>query len=167
MKSRLSSILLAALVMAGSSVMVSQHRVDAETEFSAETITLEAAARGIEAALAKSEELGVTMNITVLDVGANLKAFVRMDDAMLGSLDISMKKAKTAVLFNGPSSGLGAISQPGGVVYGIEESNGGLVTFGGGFPLHNADGKLIGSIGVSGSSVANDEIVAKAGVDAL
>ena len=105
MKSRLSSILLAALVLAGSSVMVSQHRVDAETEFSAETITLEAAARVIEAALAKSEELGVTMNITVLDVGANLKAFVRMDDAMLGSLDITMKKAKTAVLLNSPSSG--------------------------------------------------------------
>ena len=78
-----------------------------------------------------------------------------------------MKKAKTSVMFNAPSGALGTMTQPGGSLYGLERSNGGLITFAGGLPLHNASGRLIGSIGVSGSSVENDEIVAKAGADGL
>ncbi|MFP6616261.1 MAG: heme-binding protein [Candidatus Hydrogenedentota bacterium] len=130
-------------------------------------MTLDAAQRIIAAALKKSAEMDVKMNVTVVDVGGNLKAFVRMDDAYLGSADISMKKAKTAVMFGFPSGVLGTMSQPGGELYGVERSNGGLITFAGGLPLHNASGKLIGAIGVSGSSVANDEAVAEAGAAAL
>jgi uncharacterized protein GlcG (DUF336 family) len=139
----------------------------AKTEFSGSTISLEAANRVIDAAIKKSDDLNVLMNITVLDAGGNLKAFARMDGALLGSIDISARKAKTSVLFNAPSGVIGTLAQPGGDLYGIERSNGGLITFGGGFPLHNAKGELIGSIGVSGSSVANDELVSQAGVDAL
>ena len=57
-------------------------------------ITLKQAQQAIEAALGKSKELGVKMNIAVMDSGANLVAFVKMDDAWLGSIDIAQKKAK-------------------------------------------------------------------------
>jgi uncharacterized protein GlcG (DUF336 family) len=88
-----------------------------------------------------------------------------MDNAYLASIDISMKKARTSVLFNGiPSDALYNQSQPGAGLYGIEETNGGLVVFGGGLPLYK-DGFLLGAIGVSGGTVAQDIEVAQAGVD--
>lgn len=90
-----------------------------------------------------------------------------MDNAFLGSIDISMKKAKTAVLFNGLSSGdLYAAVQPGAPLYGVENTNGGLVVFGGGFPIVK-DGKIIGGVGVSGGSVEQDVKVATAGLGGL
>lgn len=130
-------------------------------------VDLASATRVIDAAVKKAKEIDTKMNITVLDAGGNLKAFVRMDDALLGSIDISMKKARTSRLFNAPSGALGQLSKPGGDLFGIEVSNGGLITFAGGIPLTNADGVVIGAIGVSGSSVQNDEIVAMAGAAAL
>lgn len=90
-----------------------------------------------------------------------------MDNAYPGSIDISIKKARTSVLFNGvPSAGLYNQSQPGQALYGIEETNGGLVIFGGGLPLVK-DNYLLGAIGVSGGTVAQDVEVAQAGVDWL
>ena len=86
-----------------------------------------------------------------------------MDGAWLGSVDISIKKAKTATYFDMPSSEIGKLSQPGGPLYNIEHSNGGLITFPGGLPIHDTDGVLIGGIGVSGSTVENDFQVAEAG----
>lgn len=142
-------------------------RVTAETEYAEDTITLETANRMIEAAIEKSQELDLSMNIAILDSGGHLKAFARMDGALLGSIDIAQRKAKTSVLFRAPSGVIGSMSQPGGDLYGIERSNDGLITFGGGYPLFNADGEIIGAIGVSGSSVANDEAVAQAGAAAL
>ena len=67
----------------------------------------------IKGALAKAKEQGVPMNIAVVDAGGNLKAFTRMDGAFLGSIDISIGKARTARLFNMPTSALGAASQAG------------------------------------------------------
>jgi uncharacterized protein GlcG (DUF336 family) len=107
------------------------------------------------------------MNIAVVDAGANLKAFVRMDGAFLGSVDISIKKAKTARYFNMPTGKLGELSQPGKPLYNIEFSNGGLITFPGGLPLKDKAGNIIGAIGVSGSSVENDHEVATAGAAVL
>ena len=126
-------------------------------------ITLQQAHAAIEAALIKAVELNVAMNIAVVDAGANLKAFVRMDDAWLGSIDIAIKKARTARFFNMPTGDIGALSQPGGALYNIEHSNGGLITFPGGVPLTNANEAVIGAIGVSGSTVENDHAVASAG----
>ena len=85
-------------------------------------------------------------------------AFLRMDNAYLGSVDISIKKAKTVTLFNGlfPSYGLYTRSKPHGDLYGIEETNNGLVTFGGGQPIFDADGYWIGAVGVSGGTVQQD-----------
>lgn len=107
------------------------------------------------------------MNIAIVDAGANLVAFARMDDAWLGSLDISIKKAKTARFFDMPTGDLGKASQPGGSLYNIEVSNGGLITFPGGLPIKDASGKVIGAIGVSGDSVENDHAVAEAGLNAV
>ena len=92
-------------------------------------ITLEQASAVISAAQEKAEKQGTLMDIAVVDAGANLKAFVRMDGAFLGSIDISIKKAKTARFFNMPTGKLGELSQPGKPLYNIEFSNGGLITF--------------------------------------
>jgi uncharacterized protein GlcG (DUF336 family) len=107
------------------------------------------------------------MDIAVVDAGANLKAFIRMDDAFLGSIDIAIKKAKTARMFNMPSGDLGKLSQPGAPLYNIEHSNDGLITFPGGVLLKNKEGVIIGAVGVSGSSVEDDHLVATAGAEAL
>lgn len=121
----------------------------------------------VDAGVRKSEELGLRMNIAVVDVGGNLKAFARMDGAWLGSIDISVKKARTSRLFDMPTGDIGALSQPGGPLYNIEVSNGGLVTFPGGLVLTAGDGEVIGAVGVSGSTVENDHAVATAAAAAL
>ena len=121
------------------------------------------AVSGMNAAISEATRLGVKMNIAIVDAGGNLVSFNRMDGAWLGSVDISIKKAKTATYFDMPSSEIGKLSQPGGPLYNIEHSNGGLITFPGGLPIHDTDGVLIGGIGVSGSTVENDFQVAEAG----
>lgn len=130
-------------------------------------ITLSIAEKLIAAAKGKAVSLDTKMNIAVVDAGANLVAFVRMDGAWLGSLDIAIKKAKTARFFDMNTGAIGELSQPGGSLYNIEHSNNGLITFPGGIPLKNAVGEVIGAIGVSGSTVENDHAVAEAGVSAL
>ncbi|MHC4695823.1 MAG: GlcG/HbpS family heme-binding protein [Planctomycetota bacterium] len=126
-------------------------------------LTLPQARASVDAALEKSKELGVKMNIAVVDAGANLKAFARMDGAWLGSIDIAIKKARTARFFDMNTGEIGNLSQPGGALYNIEHSNGGLITFPGGIPIRDSAGQIIGAIGVSGSTVENDHTVAEAG----
>ena len=126
-------------------------------------INLEQAQGAVNAALEKAKELDVKMDITVVDAGANLKAFARMDGAWLGSIDIAIKKARTARLFDMNTGQIGKLSQPGGSLYNIEHSNEGLITFPGGIPIKNSAGQIIGAIGVSGSTVENDHLVAEAG----
>lgn len=130
-------------------------------------ITLEQAQKAIEAALQKSKELGVKMNIAIVDSGANLVAFAKMDDAWLGSTDIAQKKAKTARFFDMNSGEIGKLSQPGQPLYNIEHSNNGLISFPGGVLIKDASGKIIGAIGVSGSTVDDDHEVATAGAEAV
>jgi uncharacterized protein GlcG (DUF336 family) len=130
-------------------------------------VTIEQAEKAIAAARGKAVALGTQMCIAVVDSGGVLKAFHRMDDAWVGSIDIAMKKAKTAVFFGMPTGEIGKLSQPGGPLYGIEHSNDGLITFPGGLPIVDGDGVMIGAIGVSGSSVENDHAVAQAGVAAI
>merc|ERR1711879_673506 len=86
-----------------------------------------AAEKILAAAVKKSEELGVKMNIALVDNGANLVGFLRMDGAWLGSVDIAMKKAKTATYFQMNTEIIGSLSQPGGSLYNIEHSNQGLI----------------------------------------
>ena len=130
-------------------------------------ITLDQAMAVVAAAQAKAEKQGTLMDIAVVDAGANLTAFVRMDGAFLGSIDISIKKAKTARFFNMPTGKLGELAQPGQPLFNIEFSNNGLITFPGGLPLKDKNGDIIGAIGVSGSSVEDDHEVASAGAAVL
>lgn len=126
-------------------------------------ISLEQARAAVTAAIEKAKQIDTKMNIAIVDAGANLKAFARMDGAWLGSIDISIKKAKTARFFDMNTGVIGSLSQPGGSLFGIEHSNQGLITFPGGVPIINKEGAVIGAIGVSGSSVENDHVVAEAG----
>ena len=133
----------------------------------ADDLTLEAAEKIISAANKKAAQLKTRMDIAVVDAGANLKAFARMDGAWLGSIDISIRKARTARWFDMNTGDIGKLSQPGGPLYGIEHSNDGLITFPGGVPLKDSKGDIMGAIGVSGSTVENDHAVAVAGTEAL
>ncbi len=130
-------------------------------------ITAKQAQDALMRAVKKAEELNTKMDIAVVDAGANLKAFLRMDGAWLGSIDISMKKARTARYFDMNSGEIGKLSQPGKPLYGIEHSNNGLISFPGGVPLKNSQGQIIGAIGVSGSTVENDHAVAEAGASGM
>ncbi|MCH8967022.1 MAG: heme-binding protein [Planctomycetes bacterium] len=129
-------------------------------------ITLQQAQAVVTAAVQKSQTIDARMDIAVVDSGANLRAFARMDGAWLGSIDIAIKKARTARFFDMNTGEIGKLSQPGGPLYNIEHSNGGLITFPGGIPIKNGQGEIIGAIGVSGSTVENDHLVAQAGVNA-
>ena len=124
-------------------------------------ITFSQAMEAVHAAVGKSKEMGLKMNIAVVDAGTNLKAFVRMDGAWLGSVDIAVKKARTAKLFDFNTGEIGKLSQPGESLYGIENTNGGLVTFPGGVPIHDQSGEVIGAVGVSGSTVEHDQLIAE------
>lgn len=130
-------------------------------------ITLAQAEKMIAAAKEKATSLDTKMNIAIVDAGANLVAFARMDGAWLGSVDISIKKAKTARFFDMETGKIGELSQPGGSLYNIEHSNHGLISFPGGVPVKNTSGEIIGAIGVSGSTVDNDHAVAAAAAAAL
>ncbi|MBN2701133.1 MAG: heme-binding protein [Methylothermaceae bacterium] len=130
-------------------------------------VTSEDAQKIIQGALKKAEETQTRMCIAVVDSGGTLKAFYRMDDAWVGSIDIAIKKARTSVYFGMPSGEIGQLSQPGKPLYGIEHSNDGLITFPGGVPIVDDDGFMLGAVGVSGSSVENDDIVARAGAKTI
>ena len=126
-------------------------------------LSLEDAKKIIADAEAKAKEISVKMNIAVVDVGGNLVAFERMDNAWMGSINISQSKAFTAVAFNMTTEDLGKESQAGKSLFGINTTNNGkIVIFGGGIPL-TRKGVLVGAIGVSGGAVPQDIEVAKAG----
>ena len=130
-------------------------------------LTLAEAKQVIGSAEAKAEEIGVPMNIAVVDVGGNLVAFERMDRAWLGSITIAINKAFTAVAFNMTTEVLGKAAQPRESLFGIHVSNNGrLIIFGGGIPLRRGD-ELVGGIGISGGAVPQDIAVAEAGVAAF
>lgn len=133
----------------------------------AESVTLATAQAVVEAARAKAEEIGVPMNIAVVDGGNNLTAFARMDGAWLGSIDIAQNKAYTARSFDMSTQDLAPLAQPNQPLYGIEASNQGrLIVFAGGIPLTSGD-EVVGAVGVSGGSVEQDHEVAAAGVAAF
>jgi uncharacterized protein GlcG (DUF336 family) len=133
----------------------------------ADSVTLSTAQAVVEAARAKAEEIGVPMNIAVVDDGNNLTAFARMDGAWLGSIDIAQNKAYTARSFDMSTKDLAPLCQPNQPLFGIHASNQGrLIIFAGGIPLQSGD-RVVGAIGVSGGSVEQDQEVAEAGIAAF
>jgi uncharacterized protein GlcG (DUF336 family) len=130
-------------------------------------ITLADARRVIAAAEKKAQEIGQPMNIAVVDQGGNLVAHVRMDNAWIGSVDISINKAWTSRAFDIETKALAENSQSGDQFFGIHVSNHGRVMiFAGGIPLKRGD-QVVGAIGVSGGSGKQDHSVAEAGAAAF
>lgn len=131
------------------------------------SILLEEAQNVIEAAMQKAEEIGQPMNVAVVDNGRDLKAFGRMEDAWLGSIDIAINKAFTSASFVMPTQDLAEMTQPGQPLYGLETTNfGRVVNFAGGIPLMRGE-EVAGAVGVSGGTVDQDQEVAEAGVAAF
>jgi uncharacterized protein GlcG (DUF336 family) len=128
-------------------------------------ITLDLAKEIIAGAEEEAKNIGVAMVISVVDDGGNLVAIHRMDDAWLASIDIAQNKAWTAVALKMPTAALAEATVPAAELFGLNTTNNGrLVVFGGGIPLL-VEGKVVGAIGVSGSSVPHDVQVAEAGVN--
>jgi uncharacterized protein GlcG (DUF336 family) len=130
-------------------------------------ITTKQAEAIIAAGEARAAVLGVPVNIAVLDAGTHLKAFGRMDGALIGSIDIALNKARTAALFGMRTEAIGEFCKPGGTSPGLEQTNRGLVVFAGGIPLTGKDGATVGAVGVSGGAVAQDLDIAEAAAAAL
>ncbi len=129
-------------------------------------LNLESARRMIEAAKAKAVEIKVPMVIAVVDNGGNLIALDRQDDSLLVSIHVAQNKAYSALAVRADTATIGKLSQPGAELYGLSDaSNGRIVTFGGGLPIVEG-GKVIGGIGVSGGSVAEDTQCVTAGLEA-
>ena len=124
------------------------------------SMTLAAARRHIADAISKSEQLGIKVCIAVVDSGAHIVAFERMDGAFLGSVDIAIKKARTSALFPLESGQLGALIRSEQLT-GFELSNENLMGFNGGVPIFAGDAQ-IGAIGISGGSAVEDLAIARA-----
>jgi uncharacterized protein GlcG (DUF336 family) len=129
---------------------------------STSTLTLSDAKRMLEAGEAKAAGFGVAYNIAVVDAGGALMAFVRQDDALVGSIDLAIGKAVTARLFDKTTAYLAELAQPGQPLFGIAESNGGkVVIFGGGLPVRIGD-SIVGAVGASAGTIEQDIAVAEA-----
>lgn len=132
-----------------------------------ETLTLAEAKRMLAAAEAKADTFDIPYNVAVVDAGGHLLGFVRQDGAMTGCIDLAINKARTARMFDNPSHVLGELAQPGAELYGIQHSNAGkVVVFGGGMPVRHR-GVVIGAVGASAGTVAQDIAVAEAAIAAL
>ena len=118
----------------------------------------------IGAAQTKASDLGIAVNVAVVDEGAHLKGFVRMDSALLGSIDVAIRKARTSVLFECDSDAVWAYCRPEGPAHFLELSNGGLAPFPGGVLMRDDSGRVVGAVGVSGGSPSQDLAVAKAAI---
>jgi uncharacterized protein GlcG (DUF336 family) len=114
----------------------------------------------ISRALSLANEKGVAICISVVDDAGLLRAFLRMDAAIPGAIEIATKKARTAALFRTDSADIGARAQPGGDIYTLECTNGGMISFGGGIVLYGPKGKVIGGLGISGATVEIDQEIA-------
>ena len=133
-----------------------------------EMLTLEGAKIAIAASEKKAKEIGVDMNIAVVDASTHLLHFSRMPNAKITSISIAIDKAFTAAGHKVGTHMYKEAVWPGGVAYGLGNSNGGrFTTFGGGLPIFNVRNEVIGGIGASTGTPAQDQQVVEAGVDAL
>ncbi len=167
-KSSLSALAasVCALAFLSTPVGAAPETISKNQVVSFQSVSLAQAQVMAKAAEQKAKEMKVPMIIAIVDAGGNLVLHERMEDALLVSIDVSFKKAYSAVALKMPTDKLGTVTQPGKELYGIQHSDDKLITFGGGFPIV-VNGKVVGAIGVSGGSVAEDMAVAKAGLDAL
>jgi uncharacterized protein GlcG (DUF336 family) len=127
-------------------------------------LTQSLALKILEAVTNKAKEFGIKINAAIVDEGANLKAFIRMDEAALLSSDIAQNKAYTAAAFGKPThEWYPMIKDEPALLTGIVHTDK-LVVFGGGIPLLY-NGIIVGGIGVSGGSAIEDVQCAEAGAE--
>lgn len=130
-------------------------------------LTLEDVKIILEASEKKANEIGVDMDIAVVDDGGHLLGFYRMDNAKITSIDIAINKAFTAAGTRRPTHEYAEFARPGGPAFGIHVSNQGrFMIFGGGVPIL-VEGRVVGAVGCSSGSPEQDREVAQAGIDAL
>ena len=130
-------------------------------------LTLSDARTILAGAEAKAGEIGVDMDIAVVDDGGHLIAFVRMDKARVTSIDVAINKAFTAACARKGTHEYAAVAGAGGPAFGIHVSNQGrFMIFGGGLPVF-VDGMIAGGVGCSSGSPEQDQAVAQAGIDRL
>jgi glc operon protein GlcG len=127
-------------------------------------ITLARAQQAINAAIAESQKRGWKLNIAVLDSGANLVAFARMDGAQLGSIQIAEHKARAAVKYRRETKAFESGIQEGNLHYLLTLDD--VIASRGGIPIVD-NGHMIGAVGCSGGTGSQDEVVCKAGADAV
>jgi uncharacterized protein GlcG (DUF336 family) len=121
----------------------------------------------IAGARAKATEIGVQMCIAVTDESGNLIAFERMNGGKITSINLAIDKSYTATGIQKSTQALGEANQPGMPAHGIASTLGGrMVAVAGGLPVH-MDGVVVGGIGVSSGSPAQDHEVAQSGLDAF
>jgi uncharacterized protein GlcG (DUF336 family) len=131
------------------------------------TVDLATALRMIAAAHAEAEERSILVSAAVVDAGGNLVAFGRMDGAEIAGPVLAVDKAYTAVANRIVTSELATLAAPGGELFGLHANGGGrFVIFGGGVPIA-IEGVVVGGVGVSGASAAEDEACALAALTAL
>ena len=112
----------------------------------------------------KAAEMGVNAVVAVANSGGNPVLIECMDDSYIASYDVALKKAFTVVSLKMSTSDLKPLAQPGASLYGIQFTNGGkIIIFGGGEPLRNKEGKIIGGLGVSGGTEEQDTALAAYG----
>ncbi|WP_299145225.1 heme-binding protein [uncultured Tateyamaria sp.] len=129
-------------------------------------LDIDDAYRMIAGARAKAVEIGVPMCIAVTDESGNLIAFERMDGGKITSIQLAIDKSFTACGIRKGTDALGAVNQPGEPAHGISSTLGGrMVTVAGGLPVFH-QGEVVGGIGVSSGSPAQDHVVAQAGAEA-
>ncbi|MBQ3133030.1 MAG: heme-binding protein [Clostridia bacterium] len=127
-------------------------------------VSLEQALWLAEQVKAKAREMGFPCVVAVSDRAARPVLVECMDDAYIASYDVAFNKAFTVVSLKMPTSDLKSLAQPGADLYGIQFTNNGkIVIFGGGEPLRNADGKIVGGLGISGGSEEQDTALAAYG----
>lgn len=125
-------------------------------------LTHEGALKALAGAVAKAEALGVPQNITIVDDGGNLLAFVRMDGAKMLSRETSLSKAITAASHRQPTSGL----NPSDEIKLAIAGGGRLTNLEGGLPIVIA-GQCVGAVGVGSGTGAQDVEVARAALAAI
>jgi len=128
-------------------------------------ITVEDAKKAAAPALAEAAKNNWKVAVAVVDPGGNLVYYEKMDNTQLASTNISIDKARSAARFKRPTKAFQDALAAGGEglrVLGLE----GAVPVEGGFPLV-MDGKIVGGIGVSGATSAQDAQCSKAGADSL
>ncbi|MET4577011.1 GlcG/HbpS family heme-binding protein [Ottowia thiooxydans] len=134
------------------------------------TISLDQAQKIITAALAKSREMGYApMGIAVLDSSGNLKAFASEDGASMFRFDVARAKAWGSVAMGVSSRVLGerAKGNPNFFVSLAATSEGKFLAHTGAVVIKDAQGRLLGSVGASGGTGDEDELICMAGVDSV